>query len=59
MYMFEDAIPVGVKRLEFMADGSHVMINPPMSYVFEAGDALIVLAEDDDSYHIRKEKVIL
>merc|ERR1711871_1487029 len=25
-------------------------MNPPMSYIFEDGDELIVLAEDDDSY---------
>jgi len=50
IFMFEDAIVIGVKREDFMADGSHVVMNPPMNYLFELGDELIVLAEDDDSY---------
>jgi len=42
---FEDAVPVGIRR----ADGT-VLLNPPADTTYEAGDKLIVLAEDDDSY---------
>merc|ERR1711988_1616751 len=32
VFNFEAAAPIGVKRAEFMADGSHILLNPPMSY---------------------------
>jgi len=51
-YSFEAAVALGVKRAEFMADGSHIMLNPPQSYEIEEGDEIICLAEDDDSYDI-------
>ena len=41
---FKDAVPVGLRR----ADGS-VVLNPPADTVCAPGDALIVLAEEDDS----------
>jgi hypothetical protein len=41
---FKDAVPVGLRR----ADGS-VVLNPPANAVCQPGDALIVLAEEDDS----------
>ena len=42
---FPDAVPIGVQR----RDGT-VLINPPPGYVIRAGDGLIVLAEDNDTY---------
>lgn len=49
--MFPDAVACGVKPARGTAPGEPpVVINPPDSYVFEPGDALLVLAEDDDAY---------
>jgi len=42
---FEGAIPIGVRR----PDGL-VQLNPPPGYCVSEEDALVVLAEDDDSY---------
>ena len=42
---FLDAVPIGVQRGK-----GDVLINPPPGYVFQRGDGLIVLAEDNDTY---------
>ena len=42
---FADAVPLGVKSLT-----TGVRLNPENDYVFEEGDELVVLAEDDDTY---------
>jgi len=42
---FDDAIPVGFRS----ADGA-VRINPEDDDVYEEGEEILVLAEDDDSY---------
>ena len=42
---FLDAVPIGVQRGK-----DDVLINPPPGYVFQRGDGLIVLAEDNDTY---------
>jgi hypothetical protein len=42
---FLDAVPIGVQRGK-----GEVLINPPPGYVFQRGDGLIVLAEDNDTY---------
>lgn len=44
---FDDAVPCGVR---LAAKGRQVCINPPDSYVLQAGDEVLVIAEDDDSY---------
>ena len=44
MLSFADAVPVGVVR-----EGT-VLMNPPLDFVVGAGDEIIVLAEDDDTY---------
>lgn len=43
---FEDAIPLGIKTAL-----GEVILNPHDGYVIKQGDEIIVLAEDDDSYH--------
>lgn len=44
---FPDAIPCGVK---VSADGGSIIINPDDKYVLRAGDEILVIAEDDDTY---------
>lgn len=44
---FPDAIPCGVK---VAACGGKIILNPDDSYVLQAGDEVLVIAEDDDSY---------
>ncbi|GAQ84141.1 ion channel DMI1 chloroplast precursor [Klebsormidium nitens] len=44
---FADAVPCGIR---VAAEGGKVNINPPDSYVLQAGDELLVIAEDDDTY---------
>lgn len=54
---FPDAIPCGVR---IAADAGRIMLNPPDTYVLEPLDAVLVVAEDDNSYrpgplpHVRK-----
>ncbi|GMH39161.1 hypothetical protein BSKO_07059 [Bryopsis sp. KO-2023] len=43
---FPDAIPLGITP----AHGRRVNLNPESGYVFQRGDQLLVLAEDDDTY---------
>ncbi len=43
---FEDAIPLGIKT-----SLGEVVLNPDDDYIIKQGDEIIVLAEDDDSYH--------
>jgi len=43
---FPDAIPLGIKT----EDGT-VLIKPPMKRKIVAGDEILVLSEDDDTYH--------
>eukprot|EP00948_MAST-09A_sp_MAST-9A-sp1_P004302 g4302.t1 len=65
MSRFEDAIPIGIRivdekrceedvkygRVRIMrSHGADIRINPPPHYVYQHGDELIVLAEDDDTY---------
>jgi len=49
-FMFEDAVPFGLKLANPTADGTLILINPPGDQVIEDGDMLIVIAEDDDTY---------
>ena len=42
--MFPDAVPVGV------VVNDQAILNPPENYVLRQGDAVYVLAEDDDAY---------
>ncbi|KAE9598086.1 Ion channel CASTOR [Lupinus albus] len=44
---FPDAIPCGVK---VAAHGGKIILNPDDSYVLQAGDEVLVIAEDDDTY---------
>ncbi|XP_055800851.1 probable ion channel CASTOR isoform X3 [Solanum dulcamara] len=44
---FPDAIPCGIK---VASSGGKIILNPDDSYVLQAGDEVLVIAEDDDSY---------
>ncbi|XP_071938847.1 probable ion channel CASTOR isoform X1 [Coffea arabica] len=44
---FPDAIPCGVKAASY---GGKIILNPDDSYVLQAGDEVLVIAEDDDTY---------
>ena len=48
LYSFADACPIGVRH--GAADGSAILLNPPDDYRMRAGDELLVVAEDDDTY---------
>ena len=41
---FADACPIGVNR------AGKIQLNPGPDFVFEKGDGLVVLAEDNDTY---------
>jgi len=45
-FLFADAIPLGVRK----ASDNMLYLNPPNTFIFEVGDELLVLAEDDDTY---------
>ncbi|CAI6000089.1 unnamed protein product [Closterium sp. NIES-65] len=44
---FPDAVPCGVR---IAGDGGRIWLNPDDDYVLQADDAVLVVAEDDDSY---------
>lgn len=44
---FPEAIPCGVR---IQSEGNRILLNPDDSYVLQEGDALLVVAEDDNSY---------
>eukprot|EP00980_Cylindrotheca_fusiformis_P028485 scaffold22604_cov130-Cylindrotheca_fusiformis.AAC.7 len=46
---FDDAIPAGVKTAK-----GQILINPTNDYRLQAGDKLLCLAEDNDSYTLNK-----
>eukprot|EP00667_Euglena_gracilis_P003442 EG_transcript_3453 len=46
LFQFQDAIPLGI-----LAADETCTLNPPDGYIMKEGDVLIVLAEDDDTYH--------
>jgi hypothetical protein len=48
LYSFADACPIGVRH--GAVDGSKILLNPPDDYRMRAGDELLVVAEDDDTY---------
>eukprot|EP01062_Namystynia_karyoxenos_P058150 TRINITY_DN4956_c0_g2_i2.p1 TRINITY_DN4956_c0_g2~~TRINITY_DN4956_c0_g2_i2.p1 ORF type:complete len:943 (+),score=297.45 TRINITY_DN4956_c0_g2_i2:113-2830(+) len=58
LFMFEHAVPLGVRTaepdLEAVQSGDrldpYTCLNPPDRYVFQPGDRVIVIAEDDDTY---------
>jgi hypothetical protein len=50
-FLFQDAVPLGVRK---KSDGI-LHLNPPNDLIFEVGDELLVLAEDDDTYEPMEE----
>ncbi|KAH8967860.1 hypothetical protein BDL97_03G099000 [Sphagnum fallax] len=50
VYLFEDAIVCGMRTLKPTRNGSFTLINPPLDTVFQDGDRLLVISEDDGSY---------
>lgn len=51
LYRFEDAVAIGVIRASDSTDGIPLpLLNPPNDLVILAGDRIVVIAEDDDTY---------
>jgi len=50
VYLFDDAIPCGMRKQRPTNRGKFTLINPPHDTVFEDGDRLLVISEDDESY---------
>eukprot|EP00850_Spirogloea_muscicola_P018334 SM000167S02947 [mRNA] locus=s167:54297:65845:- [translate_table: standard] len=44
LFLFKDAVPCGIRKR------STTLVNPPPETLFEEGDRLLVIAEDDASY---------
>jgi ion channel POLLUX/CASTOR len=57
MYRFEDAILVGVIQNGIEEDGPVTLLNPSNDLVINAGDRIVVIAEDDDTYHASTESL--
>jgi hypothetical protein len=51
-FMFEDAVVIGMRLSQPQEDGKYIILNPPGMEEIQHGDALLVVAEDDDSYDI-------
>lgn len=52
---FDNAVPIGIRRMPKASAGGRfgkplVQLNPPDDTVLVRGDAVVVIAEDDDSY---------
>eukprot|EP00658_Telonema_sp_P-2_P007143 TRINITY_DN12663_c0_g1_i7.p1 TRINITY_DN12663_c0_g1~~TRINITY_DN12663_c0_g1_i7.p1 ORF type:complete len:442 (+),score=126.25 TRINITY_DN12663_c0_g1_i7:65-1390(+) len=57
-FMFEDAVVIGMRISQPREeDGAYIILNPPGMEEIQPGDALLVVAEDDDSYSIGKLKL--
>ncbi|KNC56240.1 DMI1 protein [Thecamonas trahens ATCC 50062] len=50
---FDGAVPVGIKYGNSRAGKSPLVMLPPSDYVLQTGDAVVVIAEDNDSYTLR------
>mmetsp|Transcript_30418 Transcript_30418/g.80882 ORF Transcript_30418/g.80882 Transcript_30418/m.80882 type:complete len:614 (+) Transcript_30418:849-2690(+) len=53
LYRFDNAVPVGIK----VSKTSRIVLNPPDDMVLQDGDAVLVLAEDDDSYDLNDHDI--
>jgi len=50
-FQFEDAVCIGIRKsIPDPETGEYIILNPPGSDFINAGDKLIFIAEDDDSY---------
>lgn len=54
-FAFDDAVVIGIKKSRPGQgfQGNQVLLNPPKDLIIEAGDQVIVVAEDDDSYTVK------
>lgn len=50
LFLFDNAIPCGMRKTRPNSDGGFTLINPPPETVFEEGDRLLVISEDEDSF---------
>eukprot|EP00602_Paraphysomonas_sp_CaronLab_P007396 CAMPEP_0185036140 /NCGR_PEP_ID=MMETSP1103-20130426/28660_1 /TAXON_ID=36769 /ORGANISM="Paraphysomonas bandaiensis, Strain Caron Lab Isolate" /LENGTH=794 /DNA_ID=CAMNT_0027573553 /DNA_START=160 /DNA_END=2544 /DNA_ORIENTATION=- len=50
MYMFSDAIVVGLIRQGVTRGATETLLNPHVNEVVREGDRIVVIAEDDDTY---------
>jgi len=56
-FMFEDAVVIGMRISQPREDGAYIILNPPGMEEIQEGDALLVVAEDDDSYTLGNLKL--
>merc|ERR1712166_1073275 len=56
-FMFNDAIVIGMRISQPREDGAYIILNPPGMEEIQEGDALLVVAEDDDSYSLGELKL--
>jgi len=56
-FMFEDAVVIGMRLSAPQESGDYIILNPPGMEEIQAGDALLVVAEDDDSYDLGELKL--
>merc|ERR1712166_538091 len=56
-FMFEDAVVIGMRISQPREDGAYIILNPPGMEEIQEGDALLVVAEDDDSYSLGNLKL--
>jgi len=57
-FMFDDAVPFGIHLAEPDQHGKKIIINPTGDQVIGPEDEIIVIAEDDDSYHPGELKMV-
>lgn len=50
LYLFDNAVPCGMRKSRPNSQGGYTLINPPPETVFEERDRLLVISEDEDSY---------
>ncbi|KAG0559672.1 hypothetical protein KC19_10G122100 [Ceratodon purpureus] len=50
LYLFDNAIPCGMRKARPDSQGDYTLINPPPETIFEERDRLLVISEDEDSY---------
>jgi len=56
-FMFNDAIVIGMRLSAPNESGAYIILNPPGMEEIQAGDMLLVIAEDDDTYDVGELKL--
>lgn len=53
LFAFDHAIPIGIKRYSTSSSRPHIFLNPPDDMDVQLGDEIVVLSEDEDTYHLK------